>query len=161
MNKAYLLLGGNLGERGKNLETARAAIGEHCGTILRSSAVYETAAWGLSDQPPFLNQAIELETEFTAVQLIGKILKIEKDMGRERLEKNGPRNIDIDILLFNEEKIHYPFLVVPHPELQNRRFALAPMEEIAPELHHPIFKKTIQQLLAECRDVSDVKKFKV
>jgi 2-amino-4-hydroxy-6-hydroxymethyldihydropteridine diphosphokinase len=134
-------------------------ISQYCGPIIKSSLLYETAAWGKTDQPPFLNQALEIETELNAKQLMRRILKIEKMMGRERNEKYGPRTIDIDILLFNEEQYDYPFLKIPHPEMQNRRFALIPLAEIAAGLQHPVLKKTISQLLKECPDKLEVKKY--
>jgi 2-amino-4-hydroxy-6-hydroxymethyldihydropteridine diphosphokinase len=159
MNKAYLLTGGNLGDRVQNLANASALIGEKCGTILEASALYETAAWGNTEQPAFLNQALILSTPLLARQLIRKLLKIEKQMGRIREEKYGPRIIDIDILLFNEEKHNYSFLTLPHPEMQNRRFALLPLAEIAPMVIHPVLKKTVAELLAECKDELPVKKY--
>ena len=159
MNKAYLLTGSNLGDREQNLFTARRLINENCGAIVAVSSIYETAAWGKTDQPSFLNQALELETTLKARQLIRRILKVEKMMGRVRKEKYGPRLIDIDILLFNNEKHNYQFLKLPHPELPNRRFALLPLSEIAAGIIHPVLKKTIVQLLAECPDQLDVKKF--
>ena len=161
MNKAYLLIGGNLGDREKNLETARHLIGQHCGTITNVSSVYETEAWGKNDQPPFLNQVVELETKYNAKQLIRRILKTEKNMGRVRKEKYGPRTIDIDLLLFNDEQHNYSFLNVPHPELHNRRFALVPLAEIAPDAMHNVFKKTISELLEESKDNLSVRKFKL
>ena len=158
MNKAYLLTGGNLGDREKNLAFAKELIQQQCGTIFAASSLYETAAWGNTDQPAFLNQALELDTAFNARQLIRRILKIEKLMGRVRKEKYGPRIIDIDILLFNNEKHNYQFLRLPHPEMQNRRFALLPLAEIAPDIVHPVLNKTITKLLNECEDELDVKK---
>ena len=158
MNKAFLLIGANLGNREENFERAKEMIKENCGEITKSSACYETAAWGKTDQPSFLNQALEIETKMSAKQLMRYILKMETTMGRERKEKYGPRIIDIDILLFNNRQYDYSFLKIPHPEMQNRRFALVPLQEIAPDLQHPVFKKSISQLLEECPDESDVKK---
>ena len=159
MNKAYLLTGGNLGDRVINLKTAEEMVDQQCGPVIQTSSIYETAAWGNTDQPPFLNQALGIETDLNAKQLIRHILKIEKLMGRIRKEKYGPRIIDIDILLFNQEIYDYPFLKIPHPELQNRRFALMPLAEIAAGIIHPVFNKSISHLLIECKDELDVKKY--
>ena len=158
MNRAYLLTGSNMGDRKQYLSTARTLLNEHCGTIVLSSSLYETAAWGKTDQPSFLNQALELDTVLKARQLIRRILKVEKMMGRVRSEKFGPRLIDIDILLFNNEKHNYQFLKLPHPELPNRRFALMPLAEIAPGVVHPVLNKTIAELLIVCPDFLTVKK---
>ena len=158
MNRAYLLIGGNLGDRKQNLGKARELIALHGGDITNASSIYETAAWGKTNQPLFLNQALEIHTSLNAKQLIRHILKVEKMLGRIRKEKYGPRIIDIDILLFNDEKHDYPFLKIPHPEMQNRRFALIPLAEIATEKIHPVFKKSINQLLKECPDQLEVKK---
>jgi len=158
MSKAYLLIGGNLGDRKANLLTANSLINEQCGSLTRSSSIYETEAWGNVDQPSFLNQALEISTSLNARQLIRKILKIEKEMGRVRKEKLGPRIIDIDILLFENEIHDLRFLKIPHPEMQNRRFVLVPLAEIDPTLQHPVLKKTIAELLEECPDNLEVKK---
>lgn len=158
MNKAYLLTGGNMGDRQKNLATTYEQIQQECGDIVSSSSIYETAAWGKKDQPPFLNQVLEIQTELTPRKLLKKILAIEKQIGRVRKEKYGPRIIDIDILLFNDGIYNYTSLKIPHPEMQNRRFVLVPLAEIAPEAIHPIFKKTIAELLAACPDELAVKK---
>ena len=159
MNKAYLLTGSNLGKRKENLDKAGELIVTHCGSIIKASSVYETAAWGKTEQPNFLNQALQIDTALNAKQLIRHILKVEKLMGRARKEKYDPRIIDIDILLFNDEKHNYPFLKIPHPEMQNRRFALIPLAEIAPSVIHPVSKKTIAELLKECPDQLEVKKY--
>ena len=159
MNQAYLLTGGNMGDREQNLADAKDLINGQLGTITAASSLYETAAWGNTGQPSFLNQALELATSLNARQLIRRILKLEKQLGRERKEKYGPRIIDIDILLFNNEKHNYPLLKLPHPEMQNRRFALLPLAEIAAEKVHPVFKKTISQILTECKDELEVKKY--
>jgi len=158
MNIAYLLIGGNLGNRQENLATARFLVEKHCGHITRESSVYETAPWGKTDQPGFLNQALEINTELNARQLIRRILKVEKIMGRVRKEKLGPRVIDIDILLFNDEIQDISFLKLPHPEMQHRRFVLIPLAEIAAQVVHPVLKKNISQLLDDCPDDLEVKK---
>jgi len=158
MRTAYLLIGGNLGNRKDNLLKATSFIIEQCGALTRSSSIYETAAWGIADQPSFLNQALEISTSLNARQLLRKILKIEKEMGRIRKEKLGPRIIDIDILLFENEIHDLRFLKIPHPEMQNRRFVLTPLAEIESGIMHPVLKKTIAQLLEECPDNLEVRK---
>jgi 2-amino-4-hydroxy-6-hydroxymethyldihydropteridine diphosphokinase len=159
MNISYLLIGGNQGDRLARLATARDLITNAGGQILLASALYETAAWGKTDQPDFLNQALKVATEEDAPAWLLTLLDIEGKMGRRRQEKYGPRIIDIDILFFNNSIIHEPQLTIPHPEIRNRRFALVPMEEIAPSLIHPVLHKTIRQLLAECTDPLAVKQF--
>ena len=158
MRTAYLLIGGNLGNRKENLSKAVSLINEQCGSLTRSSSIYETEAWGKTDQPSFLNQALEISTSLTARQLMRKVLKIEEEMGRVRKEKLGPRIIDIDILLFENEIHDLRFLKIPHPEMQNRRFVLVPLAEINSTLQHPVLKKTIAELLEECPDNLEVKK---
>ena len=161
MNKVFLLIGGNIGDRLQNLHQAIIGLSAVCGPIIQQSAVYETAAWGKTDQAAFLNQALLLTTSLPAQELITTILSVEEDMGRRRMEKFGPRVIDIDILFFNDEIINEPNLIIPHPQLQNRRFALAPMHEMAPALVHPVLNKTIEQLLKECPDELEVRKYEV
>lgn len=158
MNKAYLLTGGNTGDRLGFLKSAVSELETSCGKILKLSPIFETAAWGKTDQQSFLNQALLLKTDLSATELMTAILKTEKKMGRVREEKYGPRTIDIDILLFNEDLFESAFLRIPHPELANRRFALEPLASIAPRYRHPILKKTIKRLLKECKDSLQVRK---
>ncbi|MGZ5191120.1 MAG: 2-amino-4-hydroxy-6-hydroxymethyldihydropteridine diphosphokinase [Flavisolibacter sp.] len=159
MNKAYLIIGGNMGNRLLILAQARESIGDACGKIIIQSSVYETAAWGKEDQEAFLNQVILIETQLSSPDLLQSILKIEEKLGRKRLMKYGPRIIDIDILFFNDDVINIEGLKVPHPQMQNRRFVLLPLNEIAPHIFHPILKKNVSQLLADCPDTLAVNKF--
>lgn len=156
MSTAYLLIGGNLGNRAAYLQQATGLIGESCGNIVISSAIYETAAWGITAQPAFYNQAIAIETELEPGKLMQALLHIEEIMGRQRTVKMGPRIIDLDILLVDDFIIDTDLLTLPHPALPARRFALLPLCEIAPSLVHPVLHKTIRQLLAECSDELDV-----
>lgn len=158
MNISFLLIGGNEGDRLANLAMARENIDRSGCRILRQSAVYETAPWGRTDQPDFLNQALEVETSLEAPALMDVLLGIEERMGRRRTEKYGARIIDIDILFFNDVVIRTPHLTVPHPEVQNRRFALAPMDEIAASYIHPVTGTSIHDLLLACPDRLEVKK---
>ena len=128
------------------------------GKIIRQSGLYQTAAWGKTDQPDFLNQVIVADTKLTAAQTMETILSIETAMGRIRTEKNAPRIIDIDILFFNKEIIHKKNLSVPHPSIHLRRFVLVPLNEIAPNFIHPVLQKTNHQLLMKCPDELNVKK---
>jgi len=128
------------------------------GKIIRQSGLYQTEAWGKTDQPDFLNQVIVADTKLTAAQTMETILSIETAMGRIRTEKNAPRIIDIDILFFNKEIIHKKNLSVPHPSIHLRRFVLVPLNEIAPNFIHPVLQKTNHQLLMKCPDELNVKK---
>ncbi len=158
MNISYLLIGGNEGDRRLQLATARERIAAAGGRILLASSLYETAAWGKTDQADFLNQALEVSTIQEAPAWLLTLLNIEEKMGRTRKEKYGARIIDIDILFFNNSIIRDERLTIPHPEIQYRRFALAPLEEIAPLLIHPVLGRTIRELLAECTDPLAIKK---
>lgn len=158
MNKTYLLLGSNIGNSRLHLIQAAKHITKRVGKIIRKSHLYQTAAWGNEDQPPFFNQVIVVETRFDAINCLQKNLQIEADMGRIRTEKNAPRIIDIDILYFNKEIISHPDLKVPHPAIQARRFVLTPLNELSPNFIHPVLGKTNHQLLKICKDTLDVKK---
>lgn len=159
MNKAYLLTGGNTGNRTQNLAQAQQWISKRVGQVLRSSALYETAAWGNTEQAPFLNQVLVVATDLDAPTLMQTLLQIEQKMGRARTVKNAPRNIDIDILFFNKAVYESPSLTIPHPQIQHRRFVLTPLNELSPGLVHPVLQKTVHQLLLQCSDGLDVKKF--
>jgi 2-amino-4-hydroxy-6-hydroxymethyldihydropteridine diphosphokinase len=159
MNKAYLLIGGNLGDREGTLADARRRIQARCGPILRSSSLFATAAWGKTDQPDFLNQALLVGTSLDAETLLEELLAIEREMGRERQEKYGPRTIDIDILLYNTDIIRKTRLQVPHPQMAARRFVLVPLAEIAGTIHHPVTGESIDGMLAACLDPLPVHKY--
>ena len=148
-----------MGNSEQQLVIAIKNITRQVGNIIRKSKRYSTAAWGNNDQPDFLNQVIIVETKLTALQTIDIILDIEKKIGRVRTKKNAPRLIDIDILFFNKEIIAEKNLDVPHPQIENRRFVLIPLNELSPNFKHPVTHKTIHQLLNDCADTLDVKKF--
>ena len=148
----YLLLGSNLGNRMKYIASAISEIEIKLGNISRRSSLYQTASWGKHDQPDFINQVIELKTSLEPKDLLSGILGIEADFGRKRIEKWGSRTIDIDILLYDDQIVNEPELIIPHPYLAFRRFCLMPLCEIAPEFIHPVLKKNIQELLFELSD---------
>src|SRR5690606_13756730 len=157
MNKVYLLLGANIGNPNKQLEDAKVEIEDRIGEITLQSKIYESEAWGVENQPVFLNQVILLETELSANKVLDEILKIEILLGRIRGQRWGSRIIDIDILYYNEDIIHTEDLQVPHPYIQERNFTLIPLVEIAEDYLHPIFKKSNKELLEESTDQLKVK----
>jgi 2-amino-4-hydroxy-6-hydroxymethyldihydropteridine diphosphokinase len=152
MNKVFFITGGNIGNRKKRLEVAAALIEERIGQVIRRSKIYETEAWGITNQPTFYNQVLIVESKFSAQKVIRKILEIEEEMGRVRTIKNAARIIDIDILFFNDETVNEQNLIIPHQEIANRRFVLIPLNELAPEMIHPVLKKSIADLLSICKD---------
>jgi 2-amino-4-hydroxy-6-hydroxymethyldihydropteridine diphosphokinase len=142
----YLSLGANMGDREKYLLDAIARL-ESEGRIVSVSSFYETEPVEFADQAWFLNCAVALETTATAEHLMAAILDIEQQMGRQRIQKKGPRTIDIDILLVGDTVLDSPALTVPHPAMHERRFVLEPLAEIAPGARHPLLRKTIRELL--------------
>jgi len=158
MIDVFLLLGSNLGNREEYLRKAIDLIGTELGAVTQKSSIYETEAWGKTDEPSYLNQVVRINTELPARQVLEKVLQIETKMGRVREEKWGSRIIDIDILFYGQDIINEPGLIVPHPELHNRRFSLEPLNEIAPDLLHPVLEKSIFQLKSKLKDNLIVKK---
>lgn len=148
----YLLLGGNTGDRLYYLDAALEQIANRCGKIISSSRYYETAAWGQEDLQPFLNRAIGIETNLSPEELLLEIHLIEQEYGRERIVKWGARTLDIDIIFYGDKIVDTPTLQIPHPLLQDRRFVLVPLLEIAADFIHPVFHKTVTVLLSECKD---------
>jgi 2-amino-4-hydroxy-6-hydroxymethyldihydropteridine diphosphokinase len=153
-----ILLGSNLGDRLVNLKQAIDSIASFS-SILQQSNIYQTAAWGKTDQADFLNQAIEIQTHHTAENLMHALLAIESQMGRVRIQKWEPRIIDLDII-FYESAIHTTdFIQIPHPEMQNRAFVLKPLLDLIPHFEHPILKQNITQLWEKCPDQLEVSLF--
>jgi 2-amino-4-hydroxy-6-hydroxymethyldihydropteridine diphosphokinase len=144
----YLSLGSNIGDREAHLREAIRRL-ESTGKLRSLSSIYETEPVEFTDQPQFLNCAVALETSSTPEQLMLQLLTIEKAMGRQRIQKKGPRTIDLDILFFGDEVVDTPGLTIPHPAMQHRRFVLEPLAEIAPDAMHPGLRKTVRELLEE------------
>ena len=141
----YLSLGSNVGDRHENLSRAIERLGE-LGTVAAVSSFYETEPVEFADQPWFLNCAVAVETEFMPRQFLGRVMALEQGMGRRRVRPKGPRNIDVDVLLFGNAVIETRDLTIPHPAMHERRFVLDPLAEIAAEVRHPVFKRTIREL---------------
>lgn len=157
MKGIYILLGTNLGKREENLKQALTLLVENKIQILTHSSVYETAAWGKTDQQAFLNQVVQIATSLNPIQLLEKLLSIEAEMGRIRKEKWGERLIDLDILYYDDVVLDSPNLHIPHIGITERRFTLAPLAEIAPDFIHPTYLKTQIALLNLCKDELPVK----
>ncbi|KQS25362.1 2-amino-4-hydroxy-6-hydroxymethyldihydropteridine diphosphokinase [Dyadobacter sp. Leaf189] len=156
--KIFLLLGSNLGDRAGILKQARQMIAEKA-PIVTESSIYETEPWGLTDQPAFLNQVVEVTSTDEPELLLTHLLHIEQELGRVRKVRWGARLIDIDILYYGDTILEKEILTLPHPRLKERRFTLVPLFEIAAEFVDPKLKKSVSQLLEECPDKSEVLKY--
>ncbi len=152
----YLHTGSNLGERKNYLAQAREMIRAQIGKILRSSHLYETEAWGVKDQPNFINQALKIRTELVPEEILFHIKKIEKEIGRKENERWHERIIDIDILFYDDKRVSTENLKIPHPHCHERMFVLVPLMEIAGNYIHPQLKMTIEDLYLECEDPLEV-----
>lgn len=152
MNIVYLLTGSNLANRLQHLQKAIQLIEANIGQVLEQSAIYETDPWGKEDQPSFLNQVLAIKTGLSPQEILKKIHVIEYFIGRRRNQKWDKRVIDIDILFYNNVIIQESNLIIPHPLLTERRFALVPLAELIPNFIHPIFQQTISTLLENCTD---------
>lgn len=161
MARVYFLLGGNLDDRERILSEAILKMKSEIGELVNCSSIYETEPWGFDHDLNFLNQVVVFDTGLLAEEVLDLTQQIEKDLGRVRKkDQYSERTIDIDILFYEDQIISSGRLVVPHPRLKERLFALVPMVDVAPELIHPVEMKSIRELLVECPDKMEVKKFK-
>ena len=159
MNIVFLQLGSNLGDRELLLQDAIVAIEERVGEMIEKSKVYESTPWRSEGQKNYLNQILKVKTELQADDVLSTILDVEKNLGRLRLEKWGERLIDIDIIFFNDSIIETAELCVPHKHMHERMFVLTPLHNIAPEMVHPKYNKTVDELLKTCTDAELVKEY--
>lgn len=160
MHVAYLSLGGNLGDRMANLEETLLFIEFNMGDLIARSSVVESPAWGMPESPPFLNQVVCIRTEHSPVELMEEIRELEDFFGRKRIPGvYTSREMDVDLLLYDDLVSDDPAVEIPHPRMHLRRFVLAPLCEISPALVHPVFNQTIDRLLTDCPDTSEVKPF--
>jgi len=157
MNTVYLAFGSNLGDRGHNIQAAITQLERFGVKMIRSSKLYETEPVGKTDQPEFYNLVAEFHTSHSAEDLMLHIQTVERALKRVRKEKWGPRTIDIDVLFYGDRIISLPGLNVPHPRIQERNFVLIPLNEIAPDFVHPIYKKSVRELLKASLDKAIVR----
>lgn len=161
MARAFLITGSNQGDREKMLEQAHAIIHSEIGSVIKRSSIYETVPWGFDDPTEFLNQVLEIETALDSETLLQRLLALEKKLGRTRKgTKYCSRSIDIDLLFYDDSIIHTETLIIPHPRLAERKFVLLPLCELVPSLRHPVLNSTVEQLLSQCKDTSDVRVFR-
>jgi len=159
MNIVFLQLGSNLGKRELLLKDAIAAIEDRVGKVVEKSKVYESTPWRMEGQENYLNQIVKVKTELLADDVLFTILDIEKELGRIRIEKWGERLIDIDIIFYNDSIIETAQLCVPHKHMHERMFVLAPLHNIAPDMVHPKYNKTVYELMKICKDTELVKEY--
>ncbi len=161
MHKVFLGIGGNIGDKRNNFFKVNEIINERLGEITAHSSIYETPAWGFYSEDPFWNQVLIIESKLEAEEILWRIHEIEEEFGRKRnKERYSSREMDIDILYFDDEYFETQSLIIPHPRIHERKFVLVPLTEIAPDFKHPLRRLTSIQMLENCRDESIIKKIK-
>lgn len=156
---AFIGSGSNLGKRDQQLLEARQWIDREVGRVIGESSVYQTSPWGGIDQPDYLNQVWQIQTNLNPFQLMATLLELEKRANRERTQRWGARTLDLDLLFYDDYRIRTDFLTLPHPRIQDRNFVLVPLAEIAPDWRHPVLKQTVSYLAAHSPDEENVQVF--